>query len=167
MEISRTSVVLCATSMNLARVVHHIPNVVHFQIAVVVRRLVRTLISGRREAYPPSTKQEIVVQDQSQFSIQSYLQQISVSRRAVGPSFGNGADWAYLCFCFVQRREIMEVKCSQSFVLFEIVFFVGCIGFGYRLGQARIRSIALFCLVVLKQPGGRRCNSEDVIILIE
>ena len=61
----------------------------------------------------------------------------------------------------------VNVPVSQSFVLLGIVFFVGCIGFGYRLGQARTRSIVLLCFVVLKQPGGRRCNSEDVIILIE
>ena len=81
----------------------------------------------------------------------------------MGPSFGNGADGAYLYFCFVQRREIMEVKCSgfaELRSIRRIVFFVGCIGFGYRLGQARTRSTVLCCVVVLKQPRRRRCNSE-------
>jgi uncharacterized protein with PQ loop repeat len=27
---------------------------------------------------------------------------------------GNGADWAYLYFCFVQRRDIMEEKRFRS-----------------------------------------------------
>ena len=86
----------------------------------------------------------------------------------MGPSFGNGADGAYLCFCFVQRREIMEVNVlvSRSFVLLGVVFFVGRFGFGYRLGQARTRSTVLCCVVVLKQPRRRRCNSEDDVILI-
>ena len=87
----------------------------------------------------------------------------------MGPSFGKGADWAYLCFCFVQRRESMEAKISDPSELLSVrtCFLVGCIGFSFRLGQARARSIVLLCFVVLKQPGGRRCNSEDVIILIE
>jgi len=87
----------------------------------------------------------------------------------VGPSLGNGADWAYLCFCFVQRREIIEAKISDPSELrtIRICSFVGGSGFGYRLGQARIRSIVLCYFVVLKQPGGRRCNSEDDMILIE
>jgi len=51
------------------------------------------------------------------------FQQISVSFRAVGPSFGNGADGAYLCLCFVKRRDIMEVK---GFGLAEICSFWIC-----------------------------------------
>jgi len=76
---------------------------------------------------------------------QGYLRQISVSSRAVGSSFGNGADWAYLCFCFGQRRESIEAKISDPSELLSIrtCFLVGCSGFGYRLGQARIRSIVL------------------------
>ena len=128
-------------------------------------------MSGRREAYPRSIVCSVGNRSVGPAldSTSAHLQQISVSSRAVGPSFGNGADGAYLCFCFVQRREIMEVNVlvSRSFVLLGVVFFVGRIGFGYRLGQARTRSTVLCCVVVLKQPGGRRCNSEDVIILIE
>ena len=83
--------------------------------------------------------------------------------------FGNGADGADLCFCFGQRRESIEAKISDPSELLSVrtCFLVGCSGFGYRLGQAKIRGIALLCFVVLKQPGGRRCNSEDVFILIE
>ena len=60
----------------------------------------------------------------------------------MGPSFGNGVDWAYLCFCFVQRRENIEAKISDPSELLSVrtCFLVGCIGLGYRLGQAKIRS---------------------------
>ena len=83
--------------------------------------------------------------------------------------FGNGADGADLCFCFGQRREFIKAKISDPSELLSVrtCFLVGRSGFGYRLGQAKIRGIVLFCFVVLKQPGGRRCNSEDVFILIE
>ena len=51
-----------------------------------------------------------------------------------------------------------------SFVHFGFVHLVGCCGFGFRLGQERMRSIDLSCFVVLKQPGGRRCNSEATLV---
>jgi len=80
---------------------------------------------------------------------QGYLRQISVSSRAVGSSFGNGADWAYLCFCFIQRRENIEYKIPDPSELLSIqtCFLVGCIGFIFRLGQAGIWSTV--CAVLL------------------
>ena len=70
-----------------------------------------------------------------------------------------------MCFCFVQRREILKSKIPDPSDLLSVrtCFLVGCIGFVFRLGQARDRSIALFCFVVLKQPGGRRSNSEATL----
>jgi len=69
---------------------------------------------------------------------------------------------SYLGFYSVQRRELRKYNAlvSRSSFLVEFIFFVGCLGFGYRLGQARTRSTVLCCVVVLKQPRRRRCNSE-------
>jgi hypothetical protein len=52
---------------------------------------------------------------------------------------GNGADGAYLYFCFVQRREFIEAKISDPSELLSVRtwFLVGCIGVSFRLGQAR------------------------------
>ena len=96
-------------------------------------------MSGRREAYPPTVRVGNCRVGPELVSIQCYLQQISVSFRAVGPSFGNGADGAYLCFCFVQRREFIEAKISDPSELLSVrtCFLVGCIGVRFRLGQAR------------------------------
>ena len=57
-----------------------------------------------------------------------------------------------------------NVFVRPSFVHFGFVHLVGCFGFGFRLGQARMRSTDLSCFVVLKQPGGRRCNLETTLV---
>ena len=55
----------------------------------------------------------------------------------MGPSFGKGADGAILCFCFVQRREIMEVNflVSQIFVLLGFVFLLDVLTSAFGLGK--------------------------------
>jgi len=98
------------------------------------------LMSGRREAYPPTLGVGNCSVGPALDSTSAHLQQISVSFRAVGPSFGNGADGAYLYFCFVQRREFIEAKISDPSELLSgrTCFLVGCIGVSFRLGQARV-----------------------------
>ena len=71
-----------------------------------------------------------------------------------------------ICFSALSSGGISwmsNVLVWQSFVRSDLVFYGGRSGFGFRLGQARIRSTDLCCFVVLKQPGGRRCNSEATI----
>ena len=79
-------------------------------------------MSGRREAYPRSIVCSVGNRSVGPAldSTSAHLQQISVSLRAVGPSFGNGADWAYLCFCFGQRRESIEDKISDPSELLSV-----------------------------------------------
>ncbi len=43
-----------------------------------------------------------------------------------------------------------NVFVRPSFVHFGFVHLIGCIGFGFRLGQARMRSIDLPCFVGLR-----------------
>ena len=67
----------------------------------------------------------------------------------MGPSFGNGADGAILCFCFVQRREIMEVNVlvSQSFVLLGIVFLLDVLASVFGLGKRELGAFP--CAILL------------------
>ncbi len=53
-------------------------------------------MSGRREAHPPVQQVGNCRVGPALDSTSAHLQQISVSSRAVGPSFGNGADGADL-----------------------------------------------------------------------
>jgi len=124
-------------------------------------------MSGRREAYPRRA--------------------CSVGNRSVGPAListraifsrlvfqvglwdqvGSGADWAYLYFCFVQRRDRMEDK---LFRLTELCSFWICSldwMFWLRFSawaSENAEHVSCSAFVVLKQPGGRRCNLETTVI---
>ena len=60
---------------------------------------------------------------------------------------------SYLGFYSVQRRELRKYNAlvSRSSFLVGFIFFVGCIGFGNRLGQARTRSTVLCCVEAAKK----------------
>ena len=75
----------------------------------------------------------------------------------MGPSLGVEQTGPICVFCFVQRRDFRDVKRSDlaDLIRFDLVFFVGCIGFVFRLGQARMRSTVLCCLLCWSsQEGG-------------
>ena len=99
-------------------------------------------MSGRREAYPPKKQVGNRRVGPALDSTSAHLLQISVSIRAVGLSLGM-EQMGPICFSALSSGGILwklNVLIWQSFVRFDLVFFGGCIGFGFRLGQARMRS---------------------------
>ena len=65
------------------------------------------------------------------------------------------------------RIQKLKFLILRSFFLFGHAFLLDVLASVIGLGKREFEALSCAIFVVLKQPGGWRCNSEDDIILIE